>query len=159
MLDVIEAKAVGAYSASSFDFQKARLTFEPSAQRYEYGTVSIPLRVGLGAAFGFIQRIGIENVWKRDRMLSNRVMKGLQGIPKIQVLSPENDAMRSAMITFMHEEIPYLDLQRHLDTFNLRTRAVSEGGLAALRISTHFYNSTEEIDRLLEAVRSAKKED
>jgi len=47
-------------------------------------------------------------------------------------------------------------LQEHLTAYNLRTRGVSEGGLAALRISTHIYNSHDEVDRLLEGLRSAK---
>ena len=152
MLDTIDARFVGAYSDNGFDFLKGTLAFNPKAQRYEYGTVSTPLRVGLHAAVQFIQRIGIENVWKRDRALSTRLFKGLQAIPGVTVLSPADDAMRSAMITFMHARLPYLEVQKLLDTLNLRTRGVSEGGLAALRVSTHIYNSPEEVDRVLEGV-------
>ena len=61
------------------------------------------------------------------------------------------------MITFKHQSVPYLALQEHLDTYKLRTRSVDEGGLEALRISTHVYNSPEEVDRVLEGVRTAKK--
>ncbi len=157
MLDVIRPKFAGAYSANNFDLAKGTLTFYPTAQRYEYGTVSTPLRFGLGAAIKFMQRIGMENVWKHDQALSTRLFKGLREIPMVKVLSPANDAERSAMITFKHEKLPYPDLQRHLDTFNLRTRSVSEGGVDALRISTHIYNSIEEVDRVLEAVRAAWK--
>jgi selenocysteine lyase/cysteine desulfurase len=60
------------------------------------------------------------------------------------------------MVTFMHDRIPYMKLQEHLNTYQLRTRSVSEGGMAALRISTHIYNSPAEVDRVLEGVRSAK---
>jgi selenocysteine lyase/cysteine desulfurase len=77
-------------------------------------------------------------------------------VPGIRVLSPDDDAMRSAMVTFMHEKKPHLDVQQHLNTFNLRTRSVTEGGLAALRISLHIYNNLEEIERILEGVRSIK---
>ncbi|MBI3004508.1 MAG: aminotransferase class V-fold PLP-dependent enzyme [Ignavibacteriales bacterium] len=157
MLDVIEAKFVGAYSDSGFDFQKNVLTFHPTAQRYEYGTVSIPLRAGLGAAMDFIQKIGMRNVWKRDKSLSTYLFEGLGKIPLVRVLSPESDSERSAMITFTHDKIPYLELQTHLNKFNLRTRGVAEGSVNALRISCHIYNSFEEIDRLLEGVRTARK--
>ncbi len=155
-LDTIEAKFVGAYSAGSFDFLKGTFTLHPAAQRYEYGTVSVPLRVGLGAAIAFIQRIGIENVWKRDRALSTALFHGLKQIPGVTVLSPEDDGMRSAMVTFMHAKLPYTDLQVHLNALELRTRGVSEGGLAALRISTHIYNTREEVERVLEGVRGVK---
>lgn len=157
MLDVVDAKFIGAYSDGGYDFLKGTFAFNPAAQRYEYGTVSTPLRVGLGAAIRFLQRIGMQNVWARDSALSSRLYNGLVQIPGVQVLSPADEAMRSAMITLSHRDIPYLNLQEHLNTFNLRTRSVSEGGLAALRISTHIYNTPEEVDRVLEGVRTAKK--
>ena len=59
------------------------------------------------------------------------------------------------MTTFQHRSVPNMKLQEHLDTFKLRTRAVAEGGMAALRISTHIYNSPEEVDRVIDGVRSA----
>lgn len=157
MWDVIDAKFVGAYSDNGFDFQKGELAFHPSAQRYEYGTVSIPLRVGLGAALEFLARIGMDNVWKRDKQLSNDLYERLSAIPKVEVVSPAADAERSALISFRHEEIPFLELQRHLNTYKTRTRGVSEAGVNALRISTHIYNTREEIDRLLEGIRTARK--
>ena len=157
MLDVIQPKFTGAYSADEFDLAKGTLKFHPTAQRYEFGTVSAPLRFGLGAAIKFMQRIGIENVWKRDQMLSTRLFKGLQEIPHVKILSPSHDADRSALITMQHEKLAYPDLQKHLDEFKLRTRGVSEGGVNGLRISTHIYNSIEEVDRVLDATRTAWK--
>jgi selenocysteine lyase/cysteine desulfurase len=115
------------------------------------------LRVGLGAAIEFLQKIGMDNVWKRDQALSTRLFNGLQQIPYVKVLSPANDNERSALITFKHEKLPYLELQNHLNSYNLRTRGVSEGGVNALRISTHIYNTFEEVERVLEAVRTAWK--
>jgi selenocysteine lyase/cysteine desulfurase len=155
MLDTVDAKFVGAFSDAGFDFLRGTFAFNPSAQRYEYGTVNVPLRVGLGAAIGFIQKIGIDNIWKRDEALSATLYAGLREIAGVHVLSPDDQRMRSAMITLMHERVPHLELQEHLDTYKLRTRSVTEGGLAALRISTHIYNQPEEIDRVLEGVRTA----
>lgn len=157
MLDTIQATHIGAYSGGGYDFLKGTFALNPSAQRYEYGTVNIPLRFGLKAAFDFINHIGIETMWTRDRSLSTRLFEGLREIPRVKVLSPADASMRSAMITFMHEDIPYTAVQEHLNTFNLRTRGVSEGGLAALRVSTHIYNSFEEVETVIEGVRTAKK--
>ncbi len=157
MLDVIEARFIGAYSDNGFDYAKGTLSLHPSAQRYEYGTVSIPLRAGLGAAISFIQRIGIDNVWKRDNILATYLFEKLQTIPHVKVLSPAGDNERSAMITFVHEKVQYLELQAHLNTFKLRTRGVAEGDVNALRISCHLYNFHAELDRLIDGVRSAWK--
>jgi selenocysteine lyase/cysteine desulfurase len=157
MLDVIDTRFTGAYSAAPFDFQKGTYEFVATAQRYEYGTVSTPLRVGLGAAVGFVQRIGIARVWERDRFLSGRLYSGLREIPGVTILSPEWEEMRSAMITLAHREVPQPALLEQLSARGLRARGVTEGGLSALRISTHIYNSPAEVDRVLDAVRTVKK--
>ena len=157
MLDTIGAKFVGAYSGGDFDFLKGTVAFNAAAQRYEYGTVSTPLRVGLGAAVAFIRNVGIERVWKRDSMLANSFVEGIAGIPDIRLLSPARPELRSAMITIMHRTISHEKLQAHLDTYNLRTRSVTEGGMAALRLSFHIYNTPGEVSRALDALRTAPK--
>lgn len=155
-LDVIQALEVGAYSDKSHDLKTGELTLHPTAQRYEYGTVSTPLFAGLGAAVDFLQKIGMENVWRRDAELSTAFLNGLKEIPNVEILSPLNPAERSAMITFKMKNIEYLKLQSFLaEKFKLRTRGVGEGGVNGLRISWHIYNSFEEVNRVLEGIREA----
>lgn len=158
MLDVIQALEVGAYSDKSHDLQTGELTFHPTAQRYEYGTVSTPLFVGLGAGIDFLTKVGMENVWARDAALSTALLDGLKEVPNAEILSPLNQAERSAMITFKMKNIEYLKLQSFLaEKYKLRTRGVGEAGVNGLRISWHIYNSFEEVDRVLEGVKEAAK--
>lgn len=155
-LDVIQALEVGAYSDKSHDLQTGELTLHPSAQRYEYGTLNTPLFGGLGAAIDFLQKIGMENVWRRDAALSTAFLNGLQEIAPVEILSPLNQAERSAMIAFKMKNIEYLKLQSFLaEKYQLRTRGVGEGGVNALRISWHLYNSFAEVNRVLEGVKAA----
>jgi L-cysteine/cystine lyase len=158
MLDVIQAIEVGAYSDKSHNLQTGELTLHPTAQRYEYGTVSTPLFVGVGAAIDLLAKIGMENVWNRDAALSTAFLNGLEEIPNVEILSPLNHAERSAMITFKMKNIDYLKLQSFLtEKYKLRTRGVGEGGVNALRISWHIYNSFEEVKRVLEGIKEATK--
>ncbi|MDZ7290505.1 MAG: aminotransferase class V-fold PLP-dependent enzyme [candidate division KSB1 bacterium] len=158
MLEVIQAKWVGAYSDAGHNLQTGELKFHPTAQRYEYGTVSTPLFVGLGAGIDFLLKIGLENVWARDAALSTALLNGLKEIPAVEILSPLNQAERSAMITFKMKNIEYLKLQSFLaEKYKLRTRGVGEAGLKALRLSWHIYNSFEEVNRVLEGVQEAAK--
>ncbi|HTR98412.1 MAG TPA: aminotransferase class V-fold PLP-dependent enzyme, partial [Bacteroidota bacterium] len=122
MLDTIAAKFTGAYSGP-FDLLKGTVGFDPTATRYEYGTVSTPLRVGLGAAIAFVRSIGIERIWKRDRLLADALVDGIAAIPDIVLLSPASPAMRTAMVTVRHRTISHEALQAHLDTYRLRTRS------------------------------------
>ncbi|MGH7596062.1 MAG: aminotransferase class V-fold PLP-dependent enzyme [bacterium] len=158
MLEVIQALEVGAYSDKSHDLQTGEITFHPTAQRYEYGTVSTPLFIGLGSGIDFLIKIGMENVWARDAALSTAFLNGLKEISNVEILSPLNQAERSAMITFKMKNIEYLKLQSFLsEKYKLRTRGVGEADVNALRISWHIYNSYEEVNRVLEGVKEAAK--
>ncbi|MFQ5640175.1 MAG: aminotransferase class V-fold PLP-dependent enzyme [bacterium] len=157
MLDVVEAKWVGAYSnTGNFDMATGEFHFHPTAQRYEYGTVSTPLFVGLAAAIEFLLKIGMKNVWRRNFALAEKLQNGLNELGA-EVLSPQHPDEHSAMITFRMPNISRQKLQSFLaKKFKLRTRGVYEGGLDGVRISLHIYNSFAEVDRILEGVTAAK---
>jgi selenocysteine lyase/cysteine desulfurase len=157
-LEVIAAQWVGAYSnTGNFDLRTGEFHLHPSAQRYEYGTVSVPLFAGLGAAMDFLLRIGIENIWLRNASLAAALQEGLSQLGA-EMLSPQNPGERSAMITFRLKNIETSKLQTFLaQEFKLRTRGVSEAGLNGLRISLHLYNSLEEVESILAGVRTAQR--
>lgn len=157
-LDLVEAKWVGAYSnTGDLDMATGQFQFNPSAQRYEYGTVSAPLVAGLGAAMDFLLAIGLENVWQRVHALAAKLKQGLNE-RGAEVLSPQHPDEHSAMITFRLSNIKRPQLQQYLsDEFKLRTRGIYEGGLEGIRISPHLYNSFAEIDTVLAAVEAAKE--
>jgi selenocysteine lyase/cysteine desulfurase len=52
---------------------------------------------------------------------------------------------RSKLQTFLSEK------------YQLRTRGIYEGGLDAIRISLHLYNSFADVDKVLEGVQAAGK--
>ncbi len=103
-------------------------------------------------------QIGMETVWTRIAALATAFLNGLQEIPNVEILSPLDPPARSAMITFKMKNIEYLKLQSFLaEKYKLRTRGVGEGGVNALRISWHLYNSFEEVNRVLAGVKEAAK--
>ena len=84
----------------------------------------------------------------------------IDGLNRIgaQVLSPQHPAEHSAMITFKLKNIEYGELQKFLaEKYNLRTRGIYEGGLNGIRISFHLYNSFNEVEKVLHAVKAAQK--
>ncbi len=157
MLDTIEAKWVGAYSnGGNFDLITGEVHLNPTAQRYEYGTVSVPLFVGLGAAMEFLLRIGQSNIWRRVHAMGAALSAGLSDLGA-EVLSPKHPDEHSAMITFRLKNIDRHKLQSFLsDEFKLRTRGIYEGGLEGIRISLHIYNSFADVAKILEGVKAAK---
>lgn len=156
-LDLIESKYLGGYSnTGEFDMRTGAFQFHPTAQRYEYGTVSSPLFAGLGAAMEFLLKIGMANIWRRDHAMASALKEGLLKLG-VEVNSPQNPEEHSAIITFTLRNMERSKLQNFLaEKYQLRTRGIYEGGLDAIRISLHLYNSFAEVDKVLEAVQAAK---
>jgi len=158
-LDDIEAQFVGAYSANgAWDMiSTGQFEFADTAQRFEYGTVNVPLFVGLGASMQFLLDIGIDNIWRRDHALGAALIGGLNELGA-EVLSPQHSDEHSGIITFRLEHIAYAELQQFLASeYQLRTRGIYEGGLNGLRVSLHIYNSFADVERVLQGIRAAQK--
>ena len=157
MLGIIEAKWVGAYSNTGhFDMLSGEVHLNPTAQRYEYGTVSTPLFVGLGVSMEFLLRIGMTNIWRRVHAMATALAEGLSALGA-EVLSPKHPDEHSSIITFRLKNLDRQDLQSFLaEKFKLRTRGVYEDGLNGIRISLHVYNSFKDVEKVLEGVRAAK---
>ncbi len=155
-LDLIESKYLGGYSnTGAFDMLTGAFQFHPTAQRYEYGTVSTPLFAGLGAAMEFLLKIGMENIWRRDHAMAAALKEGLNRLG-VEVNSPQHPDEHSAIITFTLKNMDRGRLQTFLaEEYKLRTRGIYEGGLDAIRISLHLYNSFAEVNKVLEAVQAA----
>ncbi len=158
-LDALDATFVGAYSASGdWDMiSTGEFTFTNTAQRFEYGTVNVPLFVGLGASMQFLLDIGIDHVWSHNHALGAALIKGLNELD-VEVVSPQHPDEHSSIITFRLQNMPYGKLQSFLASkYQLRTRGIYEGGLDALRISLHLYNSPADVERVLAGVAAAQQ--
>ncbi len=157
-LDAIAAQHIGGYSnLGDFDMATGIFQFHPTAQRYEYGTVSTPLFAGLGAAMDFLLKIGLPNVWRHNFALASALKEGLHRMG-VEINSPQHAEEHSAMITFSLKNLERNQLQKFLlEKYRLRTRSIYEGGLNALRVSLHVYNSFSEVGKALEGVEAAMK--
>ena len=157
LLDMLRPTTVGAYSDAGHDILEQSLTFQPTAQRYEYGTQNEALYWGLGDAVDFIQAIGMEAVWQHNRHLAEMFYKGLKEIQGITILSPEEERYRTSLITFKIPRINYRDVTSHMIRNGIRVRPVPEANLEAVRVSFHVYNHEEEVERILHEIRELVK--
>jgi selenocysteine lyase/cysteine desulfurase len=158
-LDSLEPIFVGAYSASgNWDMiSSGEFAFASTAQRFEYGTVNVALFVGLGASMQFLLDIGTDHVWQHNQALGAALIEGLNEL-SAEVISPQHPDEHSSIITFRLRNMPYGELQSFLaNKYQLRTRGIYEGGLDALRISLHLYNSPADVERVLAGVAAAQR--
>jgi selenocysteine lyase/cysteine desulfurase len=142
----------GAYTGD-VDRLPGDLRIVERAARHEYGTRNAALVAGIGAAVDFQERVGRERLAARGIALADRFLAGIEGRTDLEVLSPVAGPQRSPMISIRSPRVGYRELFNDLfGRHRIRCRPVSEEGLDALRISFHFFNTTAEVDRLLEAL-------
>jgi selenocysteine lyase/cysteine desulfurase len=157
LLDVVRPLTVGGYSDAGYSIEKNELKFQPSAQRFEYGTQNPALFFGLETALDFINAIGIERIWEHNRGLAESFYQELIKIPEVEVLSPADESFRTAMITFKMKNLNYDKIVAHLGEKRIRVRPVTEGNLMAVRVSFHLYNSEMDVARILTEVKNLAK--
>jgi cysteine desulfurase / selenocysteine lyase len=130
------------------------LDWQPGAARYQSGTSN---RLGLAAlatSLGLLEEIGITAIEAQNRALAEYLYAHLARNTRVQVVSPPDPARRSQIIVFT------LGNQERDATLAL---ALAEQGIIialrplGLRVSPHFYNTEEEIDRLLAALPTSSR--
>lgn len=153
-LDWIRPTEVGAYSDAGYSLP-GKLDYIETARRHESGTRNAPLVEGVRMACAFMDGIGMDRVRERGLELAHRLESGLSAIDGIEILTPPETGLRGSILTFRTDLMPFRDLYQRLSRdHHLRIRIVTEVDLNAIRISLHVFNNEEEVDRVIEGVRS-----
>jgi cysteine desulfurase/selenocysteine lyase len=136
--------------------------FKKAPHRFEAGTPNIAGAVGLAAAIDYIEQIGRPAIFEHDAYLARYAIERLTELPGIRVLGPF--AQRGALVGFVMEAAHPHDLTTFADQYGLALRGghhcnqplMRRFGLpGTTRASFYFYNTTEEIDRMIEILRDA----
>lgn len=153
LLDLVQAYQVGAYSDTGWDLyhNPPKLNgYVPTAHRFDYGSQSMPMYAGAAASADFHSEIGKSKIEARVRELNAHLYNGLKELYKgLELLTPEESESRISMVTFKPNDWDYRAFAREVNKEGFRIRVVPESNLEAIRISTHIYNSIDEIDHFL----------
>lgn len=148
---------VGGGMNSSFEFNGTRIYNEPP-HLLEAGTPNIADIIAFGKVLEYINSIGIENIHNYEIELKKYAVDKLK---KINDLIIYNENSESGIITFNIKDIFAQDLAIYLNKYNICVRAGSHcakilkdelGMKNTCRISFYFYNTKEEIDKLVEVL-------
>jgi selenocysteine lyase/cysteine desulfurase len=151
-LDDVIPHWVGGGSDKGWTFD-GKLEYADTAHRYDFATQNSSLYEGLGAAIDFMSGIGIENIQRRTKALATRVMSGLKELGA-EILTPEEERSRGAVTGFRMKSADMNKIAAHLgEKYKMRIRNVAEAGLNSTRISTHIYNTFEEVELLLKGLK------
>jgi selenocysteine lyase/cysteine desulfurase len=116
------------------------------------GTGSLTLLHGMETAIDFHNEIGSDRVIARIKYLGSYLRDELRKIPKVTIYSPSDEDMCAGITVYNVEGWTGPRLQELMwNRDKLRPRSSSD--IHGLRHSTHIYNSTAEIDRVLKIIR------
>jgi selenocysteine lyase/cysteine desulfurase len=124
-------------------------TFEverKNIRKFEYGNMNVAGVVALDAGIELILELGVENIEERVLKLTGRLHDGLADAGA-RVSSPRDDAKRAGIV-IVREPDPE-KLFAFLGREKVRASLMAAG---MLRFSPHFYNTEEEVDRVVELV-------
>lgn len=131
----------------SWDFFNYRLDFLPTAERFEGATYNANGIVGARATLEMFLEIGMENIEGKILQLTDRLINQLQQLG-IRIYSSLDTRHRSGIVSFYH---PRADRLFQFFRENGVYVSLREG---LIRVAPHFYNSLQEIDRLVELLKS-----
>lgn len=122
-----------------------RLEFRDDARRFDGGSYNLAGIWGLGASIEWLLEIGIDKIWERVRMLTDRIAEGVRQ-KGYRVVSSRKPGEESGIVSFVSATHDHGRIVSHLRQEYRTVIAAREG---RLRASPHFYNTEAEIDQLV----------
>jgi cysteine desulfurase/selenocysteine lyase len=138
----------------------AGTTYNELPYKFEAGTPNISGVIAFGAAIDYLQNVGLETVAIRESELLNYATSQLLKINGMRIYGTQPE--KSGVISFNLEGLHFFDLGTMLDKFGIAVRTGHHcadplmdhfGIQGTVRISFAFYNTLEEIDRFIEALK------
>ena len=136
--------------------------FKKAPHRFEAGTPNIAGAIGLAAAIQYIEQIGRAAIFEHDSYLARYAAERLTELPGMRVFGPTEE--RGALVGFVMDAAHPHDLTTFADQYGLALRGGHHcnqplmrrfGVSGTTRASFYFYNTTEEIDRMIEILHAA----
>lgn len=138
-------------------------TWKELPWKFEAGTPIIAGAVGLGKAIDFLNDIGMEEVNRYEHQLATYALDRFKELDGATVYGPQH---RAGLVTFNLDDVHPHDASTVLDTEGVAIRAGHHcaqplmkwlGVSATARASFYLYNTEEEIDKLIAALRKTKE--
>lgn len=146
----------------SVTFEKT--TYNQLPWKFEAGTPHISGAIGLGAAIEYLEKIGMARIAAYEHELLTYATERLSALPGLRIVGTA--ANKAAVVSFTFDGIHPHDIGTILDTEGVAIRTGHHCAMpvmdfykipATARASMAFYNTFEEIDRLVAALEQARK--
>lgn len=154
------------YGGDMIDFvSKYDATWADLPTKFEAGTPLIAQAIGLGEAIKYLENIGFEAIHNYENELTAYAFDQLSNIEGLEIFGPPKER-RAGVITFNLTDIHPHDVATAVDTEGVAVRAghhcaqplmkwVDQSSTA--RASLYIYNTKEDIDQLVNALKQTKE--
>ena len=152
----------GGEMIESVSFEKT--VFEHLPFKFEAGTPDYVATHGLATAIDYINSIGIDNISRHEQELTKYAMQKMQEIDGMRIFGTADH--KDAVVSFFVGDIHHLDMGTLLDRLGIAVRTghhcaqplmIRLGIQGTVRASFAMYNTTEEIDALVEGIKRVSK--
>ena len=132
--------------------------------KFEAGTPNIADVVGFRAAIEYLEKIGMENIRKHEIYLTEYALESMSSLDYITVYGPRDTKYRGGVISFNIADIHPHDLATIMNDHGIAIRSGHHCAQvlmerldvpATSRASFYIYNTKEEIDKFVNAIKEA----
>jgi cysteine desulfurase/selenocysteine lyase len=127
-----------------------KLEFSETATRFEVGSPSFISFVGAREALKLLLSAGIPNIERRILKLTDHVIESAKRLG-LKLQTPEEKPCRSGIVNFR------IDNPKKVTEELTKKGIIVSARASGIRVSPHFYNTEEEIDKLMEEIRKRQK--
>ena len=140
-------------------------TTNDTPYKFEAGTPAIAEAIGFGVAIDYLENLGMDNVFAHEQEMIAYALERLEEVPGLRVYGPEAEA-KGGVASFTFEGVHPHDVAQILDQDGIAVRAGHHCAMpiheklcipATTRASFYIYNTTEEVDALIEGLYEVKK--
>ena len=140
--------------------------FAELPHKFEAGTVNAAGAAGLHAAINYVQSVGFDAMHRQELALTARTLAGMADMPHIHVIGSDRPEEHNGIVTFTVEGVHPHDVGEILACDGVDVRAGHHcaqpllqhlGYSATVRASFAFYNTEEEVDRLLQSLSTIRE--
>ena len=137
-------------------------TFAPLPNKFEAGTQNVEGVVGLGAAIDYIEKVGYENIQNAEKEVVEYAIKEISKLYFVKMYITPNLEHHSSVISFNINGVHPHDVASILDSEGVCVRSGNHcaqpllrymGLDSTCRASFYFYNTKEDVDRLIKALQ------
>lgn len=163
-LDRLPPYQGGGEMIESVTFEKT--VFERLPFKFEAGTPDYVATHGLAKALDYVSALGMENIAKHERELTQYAMERMLQIENMHIFGPQTCEMKDAVISFQVSDIHHLDMGTLLDRLGIAIRTGHHcaqplmerlGINGTARASFALYNTKEEVDVLVAGIERVSK--